>query len=585
MLAIRIRLIGEVAFRNTFDTSSGYRYDVPLSTEGLPYIPMNLLAKEGLSGIKTGFAHPAGYMGLLHSANELRSLMDNSAHRIADFFTKTRFAWDRKYRTRSLKAGQIFFAPLSCDPEKLNRIEKLLREIRQIGVVEGSITGAVECSLADISDMAQALSIFARGEYCALDYSLMVLTPLCLYAPYGEGCKTNTFVPGSVIRKELLEKVLGKGAGKFSASNAYLSDGTRRLLPVPLCASVVKLDKEQLRYRLAAGKDIDTTEPVVNLSNAYADDFESQTMRYAVPKVARIVSGSGELHDAIASGQIFSGTVYGSDAELRKLADYMAKHPLSNIGYLAEEGFGEVLGKVTRLRERKPKAEILARSFDVACLADTLLLNGEGMPAYGVRDFLAEIAQRLGVSGDYLAQEGSYIDANLDFSQNLRWGTDGAVVRCMKTGSVVRIRTKDGTPVDISPIMHTFIGERNTDGYGEIMSYPARGTYYRTAQQVQLQKFSLPLPLTLRDNYFKVKLIHSVMASLLEERVKNLGVVDRDDFLNGAEVEDMVLVELLNVMRDTYDPSIPMERLVEWYYAGMEEAMKDAWDFSEKSTE
>ncbi len=603
MPSVRIKLIGEVAFQNPEGVSQGYDWDVPTDQFGIPYLPVSeIIGQEGwpASGTQMGVAHPDGYLGLLRAAQALHDAIPHSAPHICSYFTNDRFISTSACRARSLKAGQEFYASIRFAREDENKIVSLLQSVKHLGVKGDNVTGAVECSLCydeESADGSSALSPLC--EYHALDYSMTLLTPACFHAPYNEGSLTYVYAPGALVRQELANRALDGDTEGLTFTNAYISDGRKRLLPVPICMSVVKLDKQQLRYRLAPGKDPRKTEQDTKLSDAFCEGFESHKIRYATPEIQRITSGDGKAYDALSQWQTLRGTIYGPDAALRKLAAYIAANPLLNLGTLSDEGFGEVLLRTEQLHERPLEAEIPARTFDVTCLSDALIINDDGLPGCNAEDLVGELERLLDAPGR-LQVEGKYTDVQKDFSVNLDWGCDGAVTRCLKAGSVLRLRTADGEPVDISPILHAFVGERTEDGYGEIMAYPARGQYYRLAERIEFPSFSagdsvsmnfghigvesrtrkvniLEIPVSVRASHIGARMTHAVLTGLLKERVKFLSDLDRPEYLEGVPINQLIPSEILDMLKDTYDPAISNGTLVKWYIDGLEE-QSDEWD-------
>ena len=421
-------------------------------------------------------------------------------------------------------------------------------------------------------------SFHGRGQRCdRLEFTLMPLTPMCIYAPCGDGVRTLTYVPGAVLRDAL---EAGCGAGMKTAlrrmtfSNAYISDGRTRLLPTPLCMSLVKLDKTQLHYRLSPGKDPNRVEQDVSLGDAYAAGFTSFLTVCTSPETERINADDGGVYDALCSGQLFRGTVYGEDGALRALYGQLLAHPTLAVGHLTREGFGQAVVKAELLPEDRLKAEHPARSFDVSCLSHTLILNRMGMWDTTAEGMLAEIEGRLRAPGR-LRIVGRYMDAHTDFSWNSRWGQEGPAVRCLSKGSVMRLETRDGRPVDITPILHGFIGERTKDGYGEIISYPALDSYYRAAETVSPEKYGMELPLDYVSLQRSSHMIDQVLRLLLKRRIQSLAVLDRRDDLARPDADIPVPLDLLRFIRDGFHPAVPDEALTQWYREGRKEDARE----------
>ncbi len=577
MISIQMKTIGDVTFESSVRTAEGYRYDIPCDRFGIPCIPLGrILSDHGidLNDLTVGFAHPDGYMRLALEAGKIVSQAAEALSFIRGYFTNSRFLEKEGYSIRSLKAGQIFYASLSypaadSEQERIKK-EKTLRTalsgIHQIGVITEGISGEVSFSLVETEDFrTEPPGLSDLCSYHALDYSVLLITPTCFYQPYADGPSTSQYIPGAEIR-ELLRRfvITDEDEENMICTNAYLSDGRKRLLPVPACACLVKIDKTQLRYRIAPGRDPHRSEQPSGLNNCYTGDTESHLLVYTSPETERIISQEGQMTDALTAGQTFRGTVYGSDSQIRRIAAFFRDNAVMNIGSFAKEGFGEVCFGIDGVREKAPKAHILADCFDICCLSDTLLLNEVGMPAVSAEDLLDEIEYLLKIPGE-LVIESKYTGIYKDYSRNIRWNRDGVIFRCIAKGSILRVKRKDGKPQDISPILHTLIGERQSDGWGEIRTCPARDGYYRLASEVDPALYAVDYPDSFRQMKLSAHMIDQVMEDMLRSRVKALAQLDREEYRRGVPVEELMPEEILMIYQNRFAPQFPMETLSDWY--------------------
>lgn len=589
MYGIKIKTIGEIAFESRIKLSAGYRCDIPVDQLGIPYLPLAEILRdsalcEAVPGIRVGFARPDGYLGIIREAEQLVRRIPNGAEEIRAHYTNDRFFKDRGIRIRSLKSGQTFYAPLHCREKDLKTAEELIRGITRIGISGEEITGEVTCSLCDMEkEYGREQASSKLLSYRSLRYSLLLLTPTCFYAPFEDEEKTLKYVPGADLRKALLgymtDDILAKSLPEMRFSNAYISRHGKRLLPVPLCASVVKLDKEQLRYRLAPGKDPDRVEQDLQMKGAFSEGFEGHFMQYTTPEAERITSRSGMLYDALSQGQTFAGKIYGTDAQIRSLAEWIRRNPRINIGDLTGEGFGEVYISVSGMDEDAISTEHLASCFDVCCLSHTLLLNEEGMPGCRAEDLLDELEYRAGLAGR-LEIAGKYTEVYTDYSARCGLEKDGPVTRKLKMGSVLRVRTKDGRGADISPILHTFIGEDTADGYGEIMAYPARDRYYRITHEEIPCKYETDIPIAVRDLHIGARMVHDVLTAILKSRVRGLAITDLGEYSGSGNIGDYTPAELLSVLGGIYDPNLDVKVMEAWYREYLKEDEEYAWNKS-----
>ena len=574
MYTVVIKTCGEVSFPVNINSSVGYKYDVPMGRLGIPFLPLQKILSEDPdfpSGVSVGFAHPDGYLGLVKSANSLSEIIPNSASYIRDYFTCERFIASKRYSIRSIKAGTVFTANIFFDEKDKDKIKECFKKITHIGVADDGITGEVTVKLKTAFDRAEdIIDMNPKCDYKKIDISWLIITPTIFAKPYQDGIKTDLFIPGVEIFRELqrgMDQTSDVDWGSLICSNAYISQKGIRFIPTPLCASVVKLDREQLRYRLAPGKDPSILEQDIALEGTFAKDPREHTMVYTIPETERIMSRDQRSYDALIPGQIFAGTVYGKDKDIRAIADYIAGHPSTNIGTLSSEGFGEVYCRIDNIEEDDIEAENLSRSFDVSCVSNVMLLGDNGLPTVSAEALKEELEYVLG-SDVKLRVAGKFTDIYKDYGIDPDRGEVRPVTGCFAAGSVLRIECDE--PIDISPILHTFIGERNRSGYGEIMTYPARDRYYRLADKVLIARYQMNLDSSRRDVQIGANFTRSVITDMVRSRIHGIALNDRKEFLEGVPAEDLIPIDILRMMRDRFDPTLSDDVLIEWYHEGLE---------------
>lgn len=575
MAEIRIRLIGNVAFENVMKLSEGFRCDIPVDETGIPRVPIaRLLPASVVRGRHVGFAFPEGYLGIARQADKLVRLRRDIVPLVTACFTAKKRLPETGEWIRYLKAGQDFYASVEVGPDRA-AFERALQSVSHIGICMEGISGEVECSLCEEAQGRPRWEQPSEGLiHDRLEYSVMPVAPLCVHAPYEDGPSTITYVPGMVFRdalEALCDDEMKARLRRMRFSNAYISDGHTRLLPLPLCMSLVKLDKRQLHYRLSPGKDPGRVEQDVGIGDAYARSFENRLTVYTKPETERITSRDGITVDALSCGQMFRGTVYGSDADLKALFALLKAHQHMALGSLTREGFGEVRIGAARLAEAEIGAEVLARRFDVSCLSHALILDSAGMQDTSAEGLLEEVERLLNAPGG-LRIVDKYMGVYMDYSPDPRWKGDGMVSRCLAKGSVMRLETADGQPMDIAPLLHAFIGERTRDGYGEIMAYPARDGYYRAAEQRVPEKYGLEYPETYRSVNITMERFRRVLEMMLQKKIWSLAVVDQGDAQGREGAGSMLPLELLREIRDCFDPYVSDEKLIRWYLDGLKVA-------------
>ena len=588
MRIIRIELVGEVAFEAHIKMDEGYRCDVPTDDLGIPYLPMAELVKEQVplnfpEGLRIGLGRPDGYYGLVREAAELVRQIPNAKTWIRSLYTADRLDSQTGLRIRSLKAGQTFIVPYFVSEAAPVDVSHAVESITHIGIVAEGITGEVRCSVVEETPGAS----YGPEEsplltYGSLEYSVMLIAPTTLYAPFNDGDKTYDYVAGSEMRRALAEgetdEALLADLSQMRFSNAYITLGGTRQIPAPMCLSVVKLDHDQLRHRLSPGKDPSRVEQDVALKGAYGAGFDEHFLAHVKTFVERITSVTGDVFDALQAGQIFRGQIFGTDEQLRRVAALIRQKPYITLGELSDEGYGTAYCVLEALHEDPIPHETLMSRFEVACASNTLIYDDWGMPATRPADLLREIERTCGLTEGTLELEGAYTGVYTDYSDRFGWGSMGPVTRCIQAGSVLRVRSADGRGVDVSPILHAFVGEGTLDGYGEIATWPATDEYYRVTKEVEPDRYVLSPKPSPREMHIGADLVHSVMKALTAARVESLADIDALEVVLGDESEREVPVEVLEHLRDAHIPHVDMEKVEGWYT----EALASATDRYER---
>lgn len=568
MYIIHMKTIGEVAFSNRMKMSVGYRCDIPFDGVGLPLFSLGDLLRD--SGIfidaMIGAVHPVGYDGLVNAAKRLLETDPGCAPYIRQYYVNDRFIENKGYSIRSLKAGRDYFAYISFDKSKKNEIESQLAGITHLGLTEPGITGEVSMRLSQVSVSGSDFTLSPMCRYGILRYTLMLMTPLCAYSPYSEGVSTFTYIPGHMI-KDALTKRTGEAittdAKKLRCLNAYIAGDGKRLLPLPACVSEIKLDHGQLRYRLSPGKKPGHVEQDMNISEAYTDGVCERFIRYVRPETERIPVKDGEMLDALSPGQMFSGTIFGSDAAIRQIADRLKNDPIMNIGSLCENGFGEVYFRIDSVKVDYEEPQLLFAAFDICCASDTLIINEQGMPTCRAEDLLREIEIALG-SVRKLKIIGKYMSIHTDHSE---WRS---AANCIAKGSILRLETIDKTPIDISPLKRCSIGERTLEGYGEVIAFPAVNSYYRIGEESASRRYAFEYRSSLSGLNEGARLTTEVLMKMLHDRIYGLAYVDRAEYAKGISAEELYPAEIAVEMKKIFDSSVSDDELKAWYLEGLE---------------
>lgn len=579
MYIVLMKTIGEVAFESCIKMSVGFRCDVPFDDLDLPFFSLSELFRDKgieIADAVIGAAYPSGYTSIVDAVKKLRYVCPDCSQYIRRMFVNEHYIEKKGYSIRSLKAGQEYYAYISFDEEKMPKIKERIESITQLGIVDEGITGEVSLTISQVPMVNDSsLDLLPFCNYRSLGFTLMLSTPTCVYSPFSEGASTYLYIPGGVIKEGLKQLIGHTGSvnwNELRCANAYIGTEGKRLLPLPACVSAIKLEREQLRYRLSSDKRNDETEHHTNLSDVYSENVTEHLIRYVRPETEKIAAANGETLDALSPGQMFCGIIYGSDSEIRTIASHLNDNPVINLEMLSAGGYGEAYVKVTEVKEEDTRTEEPAVCFDICCLSDTLIIDDNGMAACREEELLREIERILGVSGK-LSIVGKYTNICNDRSAGR------AVKRCFAKGSVLRLRTTDGEPVNIAPIHHCFVGERTNEGYGELAAFPASDMYYRIGEELPPYRRRMEYKTTITDLNKGSEFTLNVLKSILRDRIRGLGFIDRSEYKSGIPADKLYPAELISMIKNRFDPSLSEDVTKKWYLEGLEENGYDQASF------
>lgn len=597
---LKIKLETDLSFKMQNISLSLFDRDVFLDHAGFPYIPAyvfrnavkneNILPKFTMTN-----ARPIGYDVMLSAVQKIKFREANFAANIARVFTKTRNAG--KSNLRVLKAGLVFCANIEAVESDRAQIEHELCTVKSLG--KSSDSGRVNVSvdwnvgLIDASAIAKKLHAkFESGKkYNTLNYSIQIRSPLCFRDMQNIKHRALSFMPGNKLMEYVAENYSAPFGGNSSASacgcvidafadsdikftNAYVSVNGKRSVPAPISFTYRKIDKTILCDRLSEGKKADDRNQLCVFGDAYLDSVTDLKILNAGIEYNRVYS-KPEVHSAedyvegIAEGQILCGSIHGTTEQIEQLYKFFVAKPLFQIGDFCETGCGEVLIKIDSLEEKKTPSQMLSR-FDIYLTSPVVMINQYGQYSIDEDDLIAEIEYTLGVK-NILEIEKSFSNIVGITDYNVLQHEDEPAFKAINRGSVLRLRTKDGSKVDVS-LLEKNIGERVSEGYGEVFVTEAVDAFYRTCESVDADAFKFELPFSDEEISRGKKIEKRALSLCLMDRIDALGRIDSHEIESYLSVT--IPIEVLQVLNEHYNLEVADSLLTSWYLDGLQKEIR-----------
>ena len=419
---------------------------------------------------------------------------------------------------RVMNKGLEFEADIELPEQYENAISMCCQNFRNMGLNRtrgmGELKVSFEKAAADSMPQSSSVKWDDSKNYSKLEYNITLKSPALFKSVAGGQTKTVEYIDGAkllgMLAQGLDEDFVGfMEKGKLICSNAYVSDGEKRFTPISASVYHVKNEKNNLRdkaYADSANAGIeqklqlcqiggwfvnsDTEEAIVKQTvdteiHYHHSRPEDKSKGHVVSKGDKAKgsetnSKSGGAFfqmESVSAGQVFSGFIMGSKEQLKKVYDLFTAKPSQRIGYSKLTEYGSATIEITSLEEASVNSQNMKSQFVVKLNAPAIIYNGNGMYSTNESELINCIAEKLGVASDELVILNRFLSYNKVGGFNVTWGYKKPVVNAFDMGTTLVLETKNKQPIDVSPIMHTFVGSRCCEGYGEIVCYDVPTIY------------------------------------------------------------------------------------------------------------
>lgn len=474
------------------------------------------------SPLKIQNAHPSNYANLIYDIQS-NNLPQNLV-RDCYTYTRSQTSVDRKTGTakkeslrniRVLRRGLFFVCEYSIPNADLKYFEKCIKALRYIGMNRTRGLGEIKCTplRSDNQTVKSNKNIdFKDKEY--LEYTIHTLSPVIPSL----NCKTD-YIPAASftgicfneLGKEKMLDILDSGT---VFTNAYISDGNHQFNTNPaFLAKQKEADYEKSGmtvYVFDTDKCNKANPPALALKNTNMFISSDFSKLMSIPVIKEInyhhkqsqsnpgtVDGNNFYQlQSFSANQCFIGRIYGTSNTLKIIANALGAVSYHNIGYYRSSGYGQC------------KITITNKSFDIKSKQSTdkiavwlkspvIIYDNFGMPCVKPQvfaDYFNSVLKEKTGSSISENSDGVYeiVESYLNYTSlggyNSTWGMNKPIIKAYDSGSVFVFKLSKKT--DISTLNALFVGERNSEGYGEITVFDydtilsaAEGTIHITKVQ------------------------------------------------------------------------------------------------------
>ena len=401
--------------------------------------------------------------------------------------------------------------------------------LRYMGLNRTRGLGRVNCNLdaekwESVQTAKQCEAFWPRKSHLSqpsvLKYILRLDQPCILQTSESGGNKSDIFIDGSRImgmclatarrsNQDLLNDLLNDDSLIFSF--AYISDGHKRFLPLPLTmlrAKDVEGDERDKIYNLVdrvVNADPDTSQawPQTKLSgfdstffNGGILDTEDTIQVLSVDKqinyhhkhsdnksVGR-ADGAGLYQlEALRAGQYFAGQIQGPRSVLEELSA-MLRNKILKLGASKTAEYGRLSYKEISIDEVTEKSPATAagvvsepKQYVLLLHSPLIMYNNHAMPMAKPDILKQYLSQTLSEAGQDISCDKIQIDHTYSKTETIggyqrSWALYKPVLPTYVGGSAFIFSFKEAVSIDCGLYKNRYLGERTREGYGEYSIYP-----------------------------------------------------------------------------------------------------------------
>ncbi len=433
-----------------------------------------------------------------------------TAQKVLDLFTYTRYqtavnledgtAQKNSLRAmRVVKKGLIFEAELNwnhlnvnVDSTEYGILKKAASIVKHIGCGRTRGLGLVDIKLDATESKETDKVLFEESNITdnnKMYYKIHLESPMICKAPTGNQAVTQDYIAGS--------KILGLLARQFDlaeyqelikdseliVSNAYIMCGKERTIPARnswqkeknqeydkngrmvvldmLCNPDIgnkQMTSANLHY-VDAGGNVVGVDTEISYHHKRPDDK-------SIGRVTGEDNSSFYQLESIQAGQSFEGYIIANKKQAEKIVHVVKELQHVRMGYGKNAEFGAVTFQLTKIEPIKETVEIIYDAA-VTLVSDLIMYNEFGAPSTNIACLKQYLKQALNIdnSDDFIIEK-TFLKFGIIGGFNTTWKMMKPVIPCISKGSVFVIHSKQG--FDKGKFVHSFLGERVSEGYGEV---------------------------------------------------------------------------------------------------------------------
>ena len=349
-------------------------------------------------------------------------------------------------------------------------IKAALKLLRNIGLNKSRGLGEIVCGNITAQEYeAKSINYNKTNDKVEYEYTITLLQDVSLMQ--NSPMNNPDYIQGSTLQgafAKYLANITDFNEMFFNDvlfGNAYISNGNIRFIPAPISLVAVK-NKDEKAFSLADGFTKDEKCQYVPVNGYTCIDGEKLSKLSVNKKTESHINKKLDLlytTTQIAKGQVFKGSVFGSDGAISALKQVVENNNgIFTLGASGTAQYGKCKIEIAENKEENKNVE-KSENLVVHLVSNAIIVDEFSNNSVLAEDLINELKK-------YVKFDScdTYLKTELTGGYNAKWGMPKGQYESFSKGSTIVLKNCSFETLNET----MFIGINNDEGYGQILIRP-----------------------------------------------------------------------------------------------------------------
>lgn len=469
--------------------------------------------------------------------------------------------------TRVMKKGLVFEADVEVGKDDVENLKKCCKAVRHMGINRTRGMGEVQIAYIGKTiskpENVEISNILSSDSKNRLEYTITLKSPVLFKSMNGGQERCEHYIEGAKIIGLVMGYVDGfqiQEIDDMIFSNAYISDGKQRFLPIAAsvyqekgvtkgeyekyCELLVERENENtMQSARECFVNSNTGKEIEKMSvNTQLQYHHSRPEDKSIGRATAQSDTDGQLFqmESLAAGQQFKGYIIGNQEQIKKIAQRFFRPCDVRMGYGRTAEYGQAVIRVDAVK-REEHFERKRTQFVVKLESPAIVYNENGTASTDSNVLLRSLKEKLfsGKTEKDLSVKKQFLKYRRTGGFNVTWGRPKPVLHIFDMGTTFLLQCDEDAKVP----EQLWVGERNQEGYGEVSIYDIPQDYEKEIYNANIQRPEKP------QIKIVTTLVQDIKKQIVRSEIEKAGREKAEELKEKYQKDGMAAVNTLLLMQ------------------------------------